>query len=84
MRKKLSLQRQHFEFIAHVIAQIADESIRATTCLRFADELQATNPKFNWNTFVKACQCEAGMVEVAKAIEPEQQPNVWDYSEYHT
>src|SRR6516165_2462374 len=68
---KLKLTRQHFEFIAKVIAEISDESIRATTCLRFADHLQATNDRFQWDTFVKACKCEPSMVQVAKALEPD-------------
>jgi hypothetical protein len=63
------MTRQHFEFIARVISEIADESIRATTCLRFADNLQATNSRFKWDTFIKACNCQPAMVEVAKALE---------------
>jgi len=69
MPKKPKFQRQDFEFIAKVISEIADESIRATTCLRFADNLQDTNPNFKWDTFVKACGCEAAYVQVAKALE---------------
>jgi hypothetical protein len=66
----IKLTRQHFDFIAKVISEITAEDIRATTCLRFADNLQATNPKFNWNAFVKACGCQPHFVEVVKALEP--------------
>jgi hypothetical protein len=66
---ELKLTRQHFAFIANVISEIAAEDIRATTCLRFADSLQATNPKFKWDAFVKACGCEPAMVEVAKSMD---------------
>jgi hypothetical protein len=65
----IKLTRQHFEFIAKVISEIAADDIRATTCMRFADNLQATNPNFKWDTFVKACGCEPAMVEVAKSLE---------------
>ena len=74
MPKKPKFQRQDFEFIAKVISEIADESIRATTCLRFADNLQDTNPNFKWDTFVKACGCEAAYVQVAKALEEPVKP----------
>jgi len=62
---------QDFAFVAKIISEISSEDIRATTCLRFADNLQSTNPKFKWDIFVKACGCQPAMVEVAKALEPE-------------
>lgn len=66
---KPKMEARHFEVIAAIIRTIPHEDIRATTCLRFAGELQATNPKFDWDRFVKACNANPCLVEVAKAVE---------------
>lgn len=67
--KKVSLERRHFELIAQIIAEIPDNSLRCTVCLRFAGALQATNEQFDWDRFVLACKLTQMEVDIAKEVE---------------
>jgi hypothetical protein len=48
------LQHRHFAVIAGVIAKL-DPTIRLATAKHFANELSATNPRFDRTRFLRAC-----------------------------
>lgn len=52
-----NMTRQHFQFIAEVIAQLDDhdELFREQVATSFANALKRTNPRFNRERFLKAC-----------------------------
>ena len=45
------MTRKDFELIARTIAKVPDKSTRAFLILEFADELRATNPRFDFARF---------------------------------
>ena len=51
------MTRQHFQFIAEVIAQLDDhdELFREQVATLFANALKRTNPRFNRERFLKVC-----------------------------
>ena len=63
------MTRQHFQFIAEVVASLADlgycgeqkgihpDELRVVAC-RFANELKRTNHAFDRERFLKACEQE--------------------------
>lgn len=60
---KPELQHRHFAFIAGVIANMPDHAASLRTqkesCARaFADACAATNPKFDYPRFLRACGIE--------------------------
>jgi hypothetical protein len=52
------LQHRHFATIAGILRdyKCSDESRKAHLIEHFADELRRTNPRFDRNRFVAACQ----------------------------
>ena len=51
----MTLTRQHFQLIANVVSQVADQSQRHILAMNFVSELQKTNPGFKIDVFLKAC-----------------------------
>lgn len=64
----MTMQRRHFELIAESLRSAkpmphdTDQSARlsqwVSTCNRFARDLNATNPQFNRERFLRACGVE--------------------------
>lgn len=58
---RIEFQRRHFEFIAELVREISHAAgLNATYQLKIAEyvahKLKATNPRFNFDRFVEACQ----------------------------
>ena len=51
----MTLTRQHFQLIANVVSQVADQSQRHILAMNFVSELQKTNPGFKTGLFLRAC-----------------------------
>jgi len=51
----MTLTRQHFQLIANVVSQVADQTQRHILAMNFVSELQKTNPGFRTDLFLKAC-----------------------------
>jgi hypothetical protein len=59
MASKLpDLTKRHFEFIAGVIANVADPLRRADMAIHFAEECRKTNKQFKYDVFIRACNLE--------------------------
>ena len=49
------MSRKDFQLIADVVKQIEDADVRLGTVYKFVVALRATNPRFNKNRFLDAC-----------------------------
>lgn len=52
------LSRQDFQLIAETIRDLPDTASRDVVAQRFADALKATNPRFDFDRFVKVSLSE--------------------------
>jgi len=60
-KSHIILQHKHFAFIAEVIrANGFSEDERKRIAETFANELQATNPNFDWDRFMRAAGAQIG------------------------
>ena len=58
---KVEMQHRHFTTIAAIIAGLrVHEPSRSHIIKHFADELAATNPKFDRTRFIAACRATEG------------------------
>lgn len=81
-----TMTRQHLQFIAEVVASLADlgfcgeqkgihsADLRVVAC-RFADELKRTNPAFNRERFLKACE-RIAVLRSETCVEPDKYDGV--------
>lgn len=58
MRKPVTMERRHFEFIAETIRTIEDDEIRRHVARRFCAKLASTNANFDRERFMIACGAE--------------------------
>lgn len=57
-RKGVSLEHRHFAFIAGVIAGMKGQDYQDRVAMDFMHACKATNPKFDKQRFIAACQLE--------------------------
>lgn len=58
-----TMSRQHFQFIADILADLSlalDETDYDWIVAQFANELENTNERFDRDKFIKACDREYG------------------------
>jgi len=53
------MTRRDFNLIADVICRLPPQASRDAIARAFAVALPATNPNFNWDRFLRACEPEA-------------------------
>lgn len=52
---KSTMEHRHFATVATIIRGIPDNKTRSMVALRFAIELETTNPRFDRRRFLAAC-----------------------------